>query len=197
MFIHFFVFCHSGTIHDDLHDGNTISLDKEAVQDHKKPGAPRAEFYAQFSIIDSGCIIESCCMFDLSALLGDITICIEIPPRDYKEHIKMFKWRMKNRTNHDDKCDRSANVINYESHPAADAEIVRLQDEADKTSGEVPKDQGSSNALGNLTKERTPNKDHLLLDPSTTATNHGHAIAGFLMTYFAHALLNFNTNTAP
>ena len=102
----------------------------------------------------------------------------------------MFKWRMKNRTKHDDTCDRIANEINFESHPATDADMVRLQDKTGETSGEVAKDQGSPKALGNLPKEPTPKMAHLLLsDLSATpdSGSHepdglvqaGHAIAGY------------------
>ena len=162
----------------------------EAGQDHTGPGTARAEIFSQFGIIDFGCMTESCCIFDLSTLLSDITLYKEIPPIEYKEHMRMFKSRMKNRTNHDDKCDGGANVINYESHPAVDAEMVRLQDEASETTGEVLKDQASSKALGDLPEERTPNKAHQLLsDPSDTSSHEpdglvlaGHAIAGYLTT---------------
>ena len=185
------ILCPSGTIHDDLHSGNIICLDNEALQekrDHTGPGACREEIFSQFGIIDFGDITESCCVFDLAIFLHALTQGKETPPKEYVEYMNTFTQRMKNKTNDEESADKGDNVSNDTNHPgpgkdsAGHADMLGEGKEQKSTL-----DQSSET----LPEELTTNEEHpVLSDPSGTPElgSHetdglvlaGHAIAGYL-----------------
>ena len=79
------MFCHPGTSHHDLHEGNIICLDHAAKQGISHAGI---EALSQFGVIGFGDMTVSCRVFDLSFFLHLGTRCEEAPTRDYVDYLK-------------------------------------------------------------------------------------------------------------